>query len=328
MQIKISIVIPVYNAETYLRECLDSIVNQTIKENIEIILVNDGSKDSSDVIMREYEAKFPNLIRNIFKENGGASTARNKALDIAQGEYVVFIDSDDYIGPDYLKILYEKAVDTQADMVICDYSRITDDGKFCKTCIANYMEKDIRIPSYISCNKIVKRSLIEQYHIRYKEGVVGEDIPFVLYLEAVCKHVEVIPMAEYYYRMNPKSVTSTFAKINLDKFPFDAIKESVEFCMQEDHSIEYEKLEFYICRIWTSLLLDDGRKCEKNMRRHLCKTITEFMKQYFPESHKNKYVKLNYFTTIPKLHKWGTWIFVQALRFNMLRELAFVCSII
>lgn len=328
MQIKISVVIPVYNAEKYLRECLDSIVNQTIEERVEVILVNDGSVDGSGDIMLEYEKKFPELICNVFQKNGGASAARNHALNIARGEYVVFIDSDDYIGPSYLEVLYKKAVDTKADMVICDYSRVTEDGEFYKSCVANHIERDIRIPSYISCNKIIRRSLLEDYRIRYKEGVIGEDIPFVLQLEAVCKHVEVISMAEYYYRMNPKSVTSTFSRIKLEKFPFEAIRECVEFCMQEEHMIEYEKLEFYICRIWTSLLLDDGRKCNKTMRQALCKMITEFMKQYFPESHKNKYVKLNYFSNIPAVHKWGTWLFVKAVHYNMLNALAFVCSIV
>lgn len=326
MEIKISLIIPVYNAEKYLRQCLDSVVNQTIQERIEVILVNDGSADASGEIMLEYESKYPELIRNVFKENGGSSSARNAALDIAEGEYVVFVDSDDFIGPNYLEILYKKAIETKADMVLCDYTRVTAEGKYYKQCIANYIEKDIRIPSYISCNRIVRRTLFEENHIRYRVGVVGEDIPAMLQLEAVAKHVEVIPMAEYYYRMNPKSVTSTFSKIKIEKFPFDAIKDCVDFCMERKYTLEYEKLEFYICRIWTSLLLDDGRKCPKEMRQTLCRRISDFMMEYFPECHKNKYVKLNYFSKIPKVHKWGTWLFVKALRFNMLNMLSNACS--
>lgn len=328
MRIEISLIIPVYNAEKYLKQCLDSVVNQTIQERIEVILVNDGSTDDSGKIMLEYEAKYPNLIRNVFQKNGGASSARNAALDIAQGEYLVFMDSDDFIGPHYLEELYYKAVETKADMVLCDYTRVTADGEFYKRCVANHIERGIRIPSYISCNRIVHRNLFEEYHIRYREGVVGEDIPAMLQLEAVAKHVEVISMAEYYYRMNPKSVTSTFSKINIEKFPFDAIKDCVKFCMEEEHMLEYDKLEFYICRIWTSLLLDDGRKCAKEMRRTLCEKISDFMQEYFPECHKNQYVKLNYFSKIPKAHRWGTWIFVKALRFRMLNVLSFICSIV
>lgn len=328
MGIEISVIIPIYNVEKYLRQCVDSVLKQTIKEKIEVILVNDGSTDSSEQIMREYEKKFPEIIRAISQENRGLSATRNVALNIAQGKFLVFVDSDDYIGPNHLEALYKKAVDTEADMVICDYTRVTADGDFYKKFSANYMEKGIRIPSYISCNRIVKRELFEEYQIRYREGIICEDIPVMLKLEAVAKHVEVISMAEYYYRMNPKSITSTFAKrkLRMEQLPFDALKESVEFCMDEEHMLEYSKLEFYLCRIWTSLIFDVGRRCDKDIRRAMCKEVVAFMEEYFPESYKNKYVKLNYFTRIPKVHKWGTWLFVQALRYHMLDVLSAICS--
>lgn len=328
MEIEISVIIPVYNVEKYLRQCLDSVLNQTFKDKIEVILVNDGSTDSSEKIMCEYKKKFPEIIRMISQKNSGLSATRNAALNIAQGKFLVFIDSDDYIGPNHLEDLHKKATETEADMVICDYTRVTAEGEFYKKFLANHVENGIRIPSYISCNRIVKRALFEEYQIRYKEGIICEDIPVMLKLEAVAKRIEIISSAEYYYRMNPKSITSTFSKkkLRMEQLPFDALKESVEFCMNKEHMLEYEKLEFFICRIWTTLIFDIGRRCEKEIRRAMCKEVVDFMDYYFPKSHKNKYVKLNYFSKIPKVHKWGTWLFVKALRYRMLYVLSSICS--
>lgn len=327
MSIEISVIIPVYNVEKYIRQCVDSVLNQTFQERIEIILVNDGSTDNSEQIVREYEKQYPEVVRVISQKNQGLSATRNVALNIAQGKFLVFIDSDDYIGPNHLEALYGKAIETDADMVICDYTRVTAEGEFYKRFFANHIEKGVRIPSYISCNRIVKRALFEEYQIRYKVGIICEDIPVMLKLEALAKHVEVIPMAEYYYRMNPKSITSTFAKkkLRMEQLPFDALRDSVEFCMDKEHMIEYEMLEFYLCRIWTSLIFDVGRRCDKGVRKEMCREVASFMQQYFPKCYKNKYVKLTYFTGIPKAHKWGTWLFVKALRYHMLNVLIYIC---
>lgn len=327
MGIEISVIIPVYNVEKYLRQCIDSVLNQTLKEKIEIILVNDGSTDCSEQIMDEYKRTYHEIIRVISQKNKGLSATRNAALSIAQGKFLVFVDSDDYIGENHLANLYNKAIETEADMVICDYTRVTAEGEFYKRFFANHVEKGMRIPSYISCNRIVKRELFEKYQIRYREGIICEDIPVMLKLEALAKHVEIIPAAEYYYRMNPKSITSTFAKkkLKMEQLPFDALRDSVEFCMDKEHMIEYEALEFYLCRIWTSLIFDVGRRCDKSVRKEMCREVKAFMKQYFPKCHKNRYVKLTYFSKIPKVHKWGTWLFVKALQYHMLNILIYIC---
>lgn len=117
---KISIVIPVYNVEKYLRTCLDSVVNQTFKD-IEIVIVNDGSKDGSLDILKEYESRYPKLITVYSTENRGVSHARNYGIARSHGEYLLFVDSDDYIEPDMCEKLYEKASKDNNDIVICKY---------------------------------------------------------------------------------------------------------------------------------------------------------------------------------------------------------------
>lgn len=124
---KISVIVPVYNVEKYLRECLDSIVNQTL-EDIEIICINDGSTNNSFDILEEYVAK-DNKIKIINQEHMGVGAARNNALNFVQGEYLAFIDSDDFIRTDMLEIVYNKFKETEADIVQFDYTICEENGK-------------------------------------------------------------------------------------------------------------------------------------------------------------------------------------------------------
>lgn len=325
MSVQVSVIIPVYNAEKYLRQCLDSVLNQTF-QNLEIIAVDDGSKDCSAEILREYCRKYPQKVRGIYQENQGQSAARNAALDAAKGEYLVFVDSDDYIGKEFVQCLYEKAVEADSDMVICDYTKVTDEGEILKVFEANYREGNIRIPSYISCNRIVRRSLLEKYGIRYQRGIICEDIPFILNLEAVAKNVQIISKSGYFYRTNPKSTTSTFRKkkLRMNQLPFEALGKTVEYYRRHSRTFSDKELEFFICRIWTSLIFDIGRGCDREMRRGMCREVTGFMKKYFPRYYKNPYVKLNAFSKLPPVQKWGTWLFVHLMRYRLLNAFAFL----
>ena len=115
---KVSVIIPVYNVEKYLSECLDSVVNQTLKD-IEIICVNDGSPDGSAEILEEYAQK-DNRIKVITQENRGVSEARNSGLKIASGEYIAFLDSDDYIDLKFFEQLYKRGIESNSDVVVCE----------------------------------------------------------------------------------------------------------------------------------------------------------------------------------------------------------------
>ncbi|MBR5160328.1 MAG: glycosyltransferase family 2 protein, partial [Thermoguttaceae bacterium] len=117
----ISVIIPVYNVEPYLRECLDSVVNQTFRD-IEIICVNDGSTDGSPAILEEYAAKDSRIII-IHQQNGGLSAARNSGMNAAKGDFILFVDSDDYIKQNTLEITYNAAIESGAEMVMfCIYN--------------------------------------------------------------------------------------------------------------------------------------------------------------------------------------------------------------
>ena len=122
----VSVIVPIYNVEKYLRKCVDSILNQTYK-NLEIILVDDGSPDNCGNICDEY-ALSDSRIRIIHKKNGGLSDARNAGLDIARGNYILFVDSDDYIDETMVEKLYEALEKEKAEMSLCSFVYVNDDG--------------------------------------------------------------------------------------------------------------------------------------------------------------------------------------------------------
>ena len=168
---KVSVIIPVYNVEEYLRECLDSVVNQTLKD-IEIICVNDGSTDNSLAILEEYAAKDERL-RVFTQENQGQSVARNLAMEKARGEYIGFVDSDDWIDLDFYEKLYRAAVKAQADIACANIYKPDEKRYYIKYSKVKVVSKTLKkydvadIPRWnYTCNKIYKRSALNK--INYK----------------------------------------------------------------------------------------------------------------------------------------------------------------
>ena len=226
----ISIIIPIYNQEKYLAECIESVINQNYP-NIEIILVNDGSSDTSMDICKKYEG-LDNRIIIVEKKNGGLSSARNCGLEIARGKYISFIDSDDFVSRTYIIDLYKTMISTNSDISICGYSR------FCKKedinpVITNQIEefnaREILIKTlyqenqeYFSvsvCNKLFKRSIFK--NIRFPEGRINEDLAVITDLIGQAKKISCIYSHNYYYRVTPFSITNTkFSEKNMDIIHF------------------------------------------------------------------------------------------------------------
>ncbi len=199
---KVSVIVPIYNVEKYLEKCLDSLVNQTLKE-IELILVNDGSSDNSDKIIKKYVDKYKN-IKYFEKENGGQSSARNYGLKHAKGEYIGFVDSDDYVSLDMYEKMYEKAISDDFDMVACDLNYIYPDKNMVVSCGIKEDTKDINkiyINNYPSvCNKIFKKELFD--NLLFKEGVWFEDVEFIYRILSRVKNAGVVhePFIQYVQR--------------------------------------------------------------------------------------------------------------------------------
>ncbi len=211
---KISVVIPVFNTERYLRECVDSLITQTIFEAMELILVDDGSSDGSPQICDEYAGNFDN-ITVIHKQNAGVSAARNIGIDVARGDFIGFVDSDDTVYPDMYALLYGAAEKTGADMVFCGIEHPYPDKdvvieypfdngvllgrEYIKNTVAPFMLTDSSFNSL--CNKLFRRNVIEDSGLRLSDGKKqGEDRELVLKFLLACGGVCGVPYTGYFYR--------------------------------------------------------------------------------------------------------------------------------
>lgn len=203
----ISISVPVYNAERYLRQCLDSLVRQTLRD-IEIVVVNDGSTDSSESIIREYAERDSRIVL-ICKENGGSASARQAALEAAHGLYFCACDADDWVEPDMYEKLYQKAVETNADIVMCDYWSEYPNGKQVASCYGKEpMQQDDLLDDALNkrfpCmvwNKIFKRDLFERFTLSWEPGInMGEDLLLMLKILSYDVKVAYQPLTLYHYR--------------------------------------------------------------------------------------------------------------------------------
>lgn len=228
---KISIIVPVYNVEKYLPYCMDSLLNQTLTD-IEIILVDDGSPDNCPAICDEY-AKRDDRVKVIHKKNGGLGYARNSGLEIATGEYIAFVDSDDYVETVTYQRLYSIAMDTNADVVYFTFQRFNDQGDvWMETAIREekryHAEKEVRglmldmiadgleAKSDVgiqcsSCCALYRHELIMRHELRYKSEreLISEDLAFNLDYLLHSFDVIRIPDSFYNYRVNVSSLSRT-----------------------------------------------------------------------------------------------------------------------
>lgn len=232
---KFSVVVPVYKVEAFLPQCIESLQQQTLHD-IEIILVDDGSPDRCGEICDEYAAK-DGRIRVIHKPNAGVSAARNDGIAVATGEYIIFCDSDDWMEPDAFERLYDKGVETNADIVIGDVNRVFGDRKELAVFYAKEFASDDRIfldkliqadfyrtycpiPARSGSafgyggpwNKAVKLELLEKNDIRFDLRVKGifDDIIYTAYILTAANRVAYIQGAVYNYRQISTSITSTY----------------------------------------------------------------------------------------------------------------------
>ncbi|MDR3273468.1 MAG: glycosyltransferase [Flavobacteriaceae bacterium] len=224
MPYKISVIVPVYNVEPYLRKCLDSLVNQTMKD-IEIVLVNDGSTDNSQQIVDEYAESF-SFVKSIIKENGGLSDARNEGVQAAEGEYLAFVDSDDWISEDMMLEMYKLAKKHKAEIVFCNLQKVDENGQVFRQLpqLPQLPEKIVLKEDFtvfgemscFACNKIFKRELFDE--IEFPKGIHFEDIATIPRLFFKASTVAKTDRYFYQYFERTGSITRNYTTKGLDMF--------------------------------------------------------------------------------------------------------------
>ncbi|MBR3646098.1 MAG: glycosyltransferase family 2 protein [Lachnospiraceae bacterium] len=227
--IKVSVIIPVYNVDKYLKQCLDSLVNQTLKD-IEIICVDDGSTDGSLAILKEYADKY-DTVQVIEQQNAGAGAARNNGLKIAKGEYLSFLDSDDFFEPDMLEVAYNKAVEDKADMVVFKSDQYYEDNDEFKQ--VTWTLRYPKIPPYMpfkhrqmtdnvfkvfvgwAWDKLFKTEFVKEHNLLFQEQRTSNDMLFVFSATVLAQRITVVPQDKvlaHQRRNNSTSLSNTREK--------------------------------------------------------------------------------------------------------------------
>jgi len=250
-KIKVSVIIPVYNTEKFLEQCLNSIVNQTLKD-IEIIIINDGSTDSSSDIINKFKQKYKNIIY-LSQKNSGQGEARNKALEVCTGEYITFVDSDDFIDIRMIENLYREASKNEIDVLVFNLLPFYKESQINKlsnnNCIVNkiYNKNEILkkfFTSYdiegFSCNKFIKKDIFKNNKIKYPLGMKYEDIPTMLDVIINSKRFGIVSYTPYYYRQRLDSTTNTYNLSNVRDYikSFYMVKNVIK--IKTNYYYEYE----------------------------------------------------------------------------------------
>lgn len=285
---KVSVIVPVYNVEKYLKKCLDSLINQTIQD-IEIIVVNDGSKDNSEEIIKEYKKNNPEKIVYLKKENGGLSDARNYGIPYAKGEYIAFLDSDDYVELDMYEKMYELAKKENSDMVECDfYWEYPNKTKIDIGQIYSNQKEMLQKARVVAWNKLIKRSILEESKVQFPKGYRYEDVEFTYKLIPYLKKVSFAKEPFIHYIQRENSISNV--QNERTKEIFEVLEHVIEHYKEKGIYKEFEKeLEYTYARILLcSSLLRIVKIKDKKIRNRLIKETWENLNSKFPNWKKNK----------------------------------------
>ena len=284
---KVTIIIPVYNVENYIERCLDSVINQTM-EDIQIIVVNDGSTDSSKEKIKKYQDK----IIYLEKENGGLSSSRNFGLKYATGEYIAFLDSDDYVQKETYGKIYELAKKENSDMVQCGF--IWEYPKKKKKAIVEVCKNknELMVKGRVEAwNKLIKRKIIEEHNIQFPEGLIYEDMEFFFKLIPYLNKVSYIDEDFIHYVQRNNSIANTQNEKTKDIF---IILENIINYYKEKNIYENFKTELEYNYVKVLLCSSLKRMCkikDKKRRKELLNETWNNINYKFPNWKENKILK-------------------------------------
>lgn len=305
MDEKISIIVPVYNVEKYLAECIESIINQTYK-NIEILLIDDGSNDESLKICNYYSEKDSRIIV-IHKENEGLSATRNLGVEKAIGEYITFIDSDDMISLDYIETLYNSIKLHNSDIAVARFCRFKNKEDILKNknlnnidniCVntIQYIKKtlyqcDQTLYSVTACGKLYKITVFK--NIKFPVGKLNEDLAIILELEKYSKSIICIDNIKYYYRISNNSITTQ--KFNEKKLDIVEILYNIKNEIMHDYPELEQAITNLIYSRSADLLRDIKKSKYKNekIEKELWDNIKKSRLSIISDKHTRKIAKIS-----------------------------------
>lgn len=282
--VKVSIIVPVYNTEKYLEKCLDSLVNQTLKD-IEIVLVNDGSTDESVNIIKKY--LNDDRVKLFNKENGGQASARNLGFEKALGKYVMFIDSDDYVELDMAEKLYEVA-ERGYNIVCTDYYTTNGEDKYLKI-LGDKKSSEIAVKEYLfcgagPCNKIYETKFLKDNNFKFPEGIIYEDFAVIPALARYNPKVYYLNLAFLHYVHHEGSTM----RVKEYKTKYEDIFKACQILYDNLYGMGInEELEYLLT--YHLLYLGSLNFYQYGQYKQIDR-ISKFMRDKFPKWSKNKYL--------------------------------------
>lgn len=301
----LSIIVPVYNVENYIEKCLESLVIQKI-ENFEIICIDDGSTDNSLHILNEFKQKYPELIKVFTKKNTGLADTRNFGIEKSNGDYLGFVDSDDWVANNMFSDMLQKAFENDAEIVISDYIEVYTTKKIY---IKDIATSKLLYESLV-CNKIFKKSLFTEYNIKFPVGLWYEDNAVTYKLLFLATKVIKLDKGYYFYRrtridsiMNSQKSKKIYDmwKISDDLYEFFS---QFNLNNQEKSEIEYIFVRNTMFRQIPKIITYEGINIVK--ANHMVKKNFEILEKKFPDWANNKLIlndeELYYKNKIGKNH--------------------------
>ncbi|NLG02825.1 MAG: glycosyltransferase family 2 protein [Clostridia bacterium] len=331
----ISIIMPCYNVERYIRKSLGSVFGQTFQD-FEVVLINDGSTDRTQELINEYVEKYPDRIQSFEKKNEGQSKARNEGLDHACGEYIVFLDSDDYIDVDYLETLYMAAKEHDSEMVLSGQKKVDIHGNT----IANISYPVDKNPEFVlrrlnPHGKMYQRAFLDRHQIRFAEGKLYEDNPFNFMAMFLARNMVILPYNGHSQVIHEGSTMTK--RVKPERIPYEAIEHAIQYNQQHRELINDESIfEFTVMSFLTYFIFQankrhiyskeqiKGRKSDHAMMTQICRYTRRIMKQYFPKYWKNPHVGIFKHKDLVISQRLGVWLFVLLCKTGLLTPFTYV----
>ena len=287
----VSVIVPFYNVENYIEKCLQTLVGQTL-DDIEIILVNDGSKDRSKIVVDKFLKQHPEKIVYLEKENGGLSDARNYAIPYAKGEYIAFLDSDDYVEKTMYKDMYELAKKEDSDMVECNfYWEYPDKKKEDVGIVYNGKKEMLEKIRVVAWNKLIRKEVLEKSKVLFPKGLRYEDVEFTYKLIPYLDKISFLKKPCVHYIQREGSISNNQNERNEEIF--DILANVIDFYKANNLYDEYkDELEYvYIRYAFCSSLLRIVKIKDEFVQRKLLDLTWEKVNTTFPEWKKNPVLK-------------------------------------
>ena len=293
---KVSIIIPVYNTENYVKRCVASIIDQTYG-NIQLLIINDGSTDKSEDIILKLIAGY-DWIKYVKQENQGVSAARNRGIALSEGEYLLFVDGDDYVEHTYVEQLVGYAEKFNSELVITGYTMEDENGRKIRSVNPGYYKQDkdeawaYRICAV--CSRLYNKEYWDRNDLKFiqEDGARGEDVPLALYTNLTAKNITMMNGNGYYYIQRSNSAMHQFRGLQNFHFPYQTMTEYALKCNSSKNKNSIAYYQFGILKFFAQFAFDLSRGASKEQKKLLWNYIVSFLHNYCP-NYKENWKKLN-----------------------------------